>query len=785
MGVKVVAPPHAGAIWRERLGSAFRTAIACTIIGCTALYGPDHVRHQIQYPSVAYVTAILIVSDATLGTTLRGSWHALCATVLVVPSTMLCLWVVGPARFTEGGATIAVALSAFMVAVPECLSILTKRIAFAQLVIIYVGAVVRGREAGPVSHPLHIAACTALGASGSVLALILPYPRLAVTEVKKQFHTYTENASERSSLSLKAFLSRDKSTADDLIAQAEPFAKSGTTLLRHINRIQEGIKWERHRVRDFKKSFMNMGDRLNSIETPINGMKMAVSEISSFPVNIIDNELKTYLQSEQVKQTLKLEHAKCFVPFDEAVTVPENKNQLFDTAVQSITSTSPTNKNLPAFFFLSCFEQLTDNSTMNLKPEPLDDQKTNNNSIAEEPKNREDLSQWRTDRLVFALKCSVSLGLAVLLGMFFDKKNGYWSGLTIAISFVEGRQPVFTVANNRIQGTAIGSVYGVLGSCLLNQMAEIRFIIILPWIVFTSLLQHSQMFGESGGISAVIGALLILGRKNYGPPKEFAIARLTEVSIGLFCMVLLEILLQPVRPATLVKLQVARCLGTLDECLNQIPDILLINRSIKKLKSDINGLKNLIRDAKCEPSFWFLPFKASCYENAQEQLSKMVYLMQIMVYNIQFITSLSQSCDEGWKELQEHINGGLKTLKETTSPCVKHLQKLTLVKSNGAFDQESGGFFDLESGSQIEAGTKVMDTFVQRLEEVTDKIKSEEECKRKTLLHLYSLGFCIGCIVKEITEVEKCVKGTIRCENPYTQVEFIKPGYKNDTTNPS
>ncbi|KAJ0539555.1 hypothetical protein HanHA300_Chr08g0287681 [Helianthus annuus] len=788
MGVKVVAPPHAGAIWRERLGSAFRTAIACTIIGCTALYGPDNVRNQIQYPSVAYVTAILIVSDATLGTTLRGSWNAFCATVLVVPSTLLCFWVVGPSKFTEAGATVAVALSAFVVAIPECLPILTKRIAFAQLVIIYVGAVVRGGDAGPVSHPVHIAACTALGASGSVLALILPYPRLAVTEVKKQFQSYTENASDRSNLYLKAFLSQDKSTADDLIAQAEPFAKSGTRLIRHINRIQEGVKWERHRVRDFKKSYMKMGDRLNSIETPINGMKMALSAISSFPVGIVNDELKTYLQSEQVKQMLKLEHAKCFVPYDDAVTVPENKNQLFDKSVHPITSISPNHKNLPVFFFLSCFEQLINNSTINPKPESLNGQKTNNINVAEESKIKETMTQWCKDRFVFALKCSVSLGFAILLGMFFDKKNGYWSGLTIAISFVEGRQPIFTVANNRIQGTAIGSVYGVLGSCLLNQMAEIRFIIILPWIVFTSMLQNSQMYGESGGIAAVIGALLILGRKNYGPPREFAIARLTEVSIGLFCMVLLEIIVQPVRPATLVKRQVARCLRTLDECINQIPDFLSVNEKIKGLKSDINGLKNLIKDAKSEPSFWFLPFKASCYENTQERLSSMVDLMQIMIYNTRFITSMSQSCEGGWKELQEHIVSSLNILKETTSPCVKRLQKIALVKSNDVFDQESEGFFDLELGSQptSEAGSKLMDSFVQHMEEVKDTIQGDEECKRKTVFHLNSLGFCIGCLVREATNVEICVKKMIRCENPDIQVEFIKKAcYKNDMVNSS
>ncbi|KAL9993260.1 putative para-hydroxybenzoic acid efflux pump subunit AaeB/fusaric acid resistance protein [Helianthus debilis subsp. tardiflorus] len=444
--------------------------------------------------------------------------------------------------------------------------------------------------------------------------------------VKKQLHSYAENASERSNLYLKAFLSDDKSTAYDLISQAEPIAEIGTNILDHINRVQEGVEWESHRSLDFK-----------NMEAPITGMKMALSAISSFPVTI-DEEIKTLLQSTQM---LKLQHPK---PYDDAVTVPERKH------TPTLANISPTRENLPVFFFLSCFELLIN---ANPKPESLDAQKVN---IAKKTRVEKIVGQSVTKRVVFALKCSIALGLAVHLGMFFDKKNGYWSGLTIAISFVEGRLPIFTVANNRVKGTAIGSVYGVLGSCLLHQVAELRFIILLPWIVFTSMLHHSQMYGESGGIAAVISALLILGRKNYGPPKQFAIARLTEVSIGLFCMVLLEIILQPVRAATVVKLQVSQCLGTLDECLNHIASP---KENIRKLKSDLTGLKNRIKDARSEPSFWYLPFKASCYDNARERLSKMVDLMQIMTYNIEFISSLSQSCDGGWKELEQHISGNL------------------------------------------------------------------------------------------------------------------------------
>lgn len=795
MKVKAVTTPHAEAIWRERLGSAFRTAIACTIIGCTALYGPEPVRHQIQYPSVAYVTAILIVSDATLGTTIRGSWNAFCATVLVVPSTVLCLWLVGPDRFTETSAAVAVSLSAFLVALPECLPILAKRLAFVQIVIIYVGAVVRGPDAGPVTHPVHIAACTALGASASVLALILPYPRLAVTEVKKQFQIYTENASERSSLYMKAFLSEDKPTAQDLISQAEPIAISGTKLLGHINVIQEGVKWDRYCVQDFKSSFVKMGDRLDNIETPIKGMKMALANIPSFPVDVINEDLETILQSGRVQQMLKLEHAKCFIPFDEAMTVPEQKDELFDKSLNTFTSVSPTHKHLPAFFFLSCLELLENNLNMSPKPRSLDDHQVN---IAEESRVVINLTRWAKERVVFGLKCSLSLGLAVLLGMFFDKKNGYWSGLTIAISFVEGRVPIFTVANNRIQGTAIGSVYGVLGSVLLNQFAEIRFIILLPWIVFTSLLQHSQMFGESGGISAVIGALLILGRKNFGPPKQFAIARLTEVSIGLFCMVLLEVILNPVRAATLVKFQVSRCLGTLDECLHRIasqkenitPHFFTMKESIRRLKTEIDELKLLINDANTEPSFWFLPFKASCYINVQESLSKMVDLMQILIYNMELISSLSQSSDVSLKELHQHINENLATLKENTSPCVKRLQKLILVKSNDAIEhhlQEKERFLDLElaSGATLdtpcvstEAATKAMNGFVDRLKEVTEGIQGGEACKGKTILHSNSLGFCIGSLTGETKHIQECIKDIIRRENPSRPLNFNKLCFK-------
>lgn len=811
------------AVWRMRLTSAFRTALACSIVGCTTLYGPASIRILFQFRAFAYVTTILIVADATLGEVLRGCWHALQSTVLVVPPSILCLWIIGPTRFSEGVAAMAVAVGAFLVALPKSTSLLTKRIAFGQLVIVYVGVIVQGEHARPVMHPVHVAASTALGASASIVAMLLPYPWLAFREVRKLFNLYTDNASERTSLFMKAFFSQDKTAADDLINQAQPFAETGVKLLQHIKLIQEGVQWERPRIRDFKPNLVYPADRLQDVETILRGMETAIASISSFPVSMIDQELSSVLLGAEVQQGLKLEQAKCFLPLD-AMTVPETKGKLLDKAFQSLPTASLIQKDLPAFFFLSCIEQILTDPTVTLKPQTVqgDGQKNNpEESTDSGTQTRFSFNRifgssnmrWSNERLVFALKCSLALGLAVFLGLSFDKANGYWSGLTIAISFVTGRQPTFTVANARVQGTAIGSVYGVLGCFIFHRFTDIRFIILLPWIIFTSLLRHSQMYGQAGGISAVIGALLILGRKNYGPPDEFAIARLTEASIGLLCLIIVELLLQPARAATLAKNQLSQCLGTLRQCIQQtvLSSIqkekgALIFQQLKenqrKLNSHVNELKKFTEEAESEPDFWFLPFRGSCYHKLHGSLSKMVDLMHFMVYNMEFLLQVSQRSGVAWKELQEHMDSDLENFAETVNPCLKRLEKINLIKSIDAFDQQVKGekrLHDLESGkpqtSNVfhvlttcnDTAEKILNSFIQHSKEVTGKIQTtedDEELKGKTILCLNSLGFCISGLMRETTEIENAIKDLVRRENPSRHVDFNEICCKIDTVYP-
>lgn len=175
---------RARALWLTCLASAFRTALACTIVAITTLYGPPSLRHQVAFPAFSYVTVILIAPDATVGDTFRAVWLALYATIQSIGPAMLSLWLIGPAQLSSRTTALAVGLAAFVVVLPgEATHLVSRRIALGQIVIVYVIAFINGGSTEPIMHPVHVAESTALGVLACVLALLVPFPRLACREV--------------------------------------------------------------------------------------------------------------------------------------------------------------------------------------------------------------------------------------------------------------------------------------------------------------------------------------------------------------------------------------------------------------------------------------------------------------------------------------------------------------------------------------------------------------------------------------------------------------------------
>nr|XP_023905499.1 uncharacterized protein LOC112017264 [Quercus suber]POF19618.1 hypothetical protein CFP56_39067 [Quercus suber] len=801
------------AVWRVRLGSTLRTILACTIVGCTTLYSPASVKHFLRYPAFSYATTILIVSDATLGDAVRGCWHALFATIQALLPSMLCLWVIGPARFTNELAALAVATNAFLVALPESTHLMCKRIAFGQVVIVYVGAAINGAEAGAITHPIHVASSTALGVLASLLAMLLPYPHLAFHVLQKTCQLYAENAFERLNYFIDAISAQDNTTARDLISQAMSLSKAGAKLLQSIKKNMDVMQWERPQTKFLKTRYINLGEKLQHMELPIRGMEMALNcSTASCTGSMMDEELREVLGSLKVQIGQKFERAKCSMRFDATITLSETKEQFLDMYLWKFRNISVTQENLPAFFFLYSLELLLDDLpiaqvpkcaleyTQNIDTEEYID--SQNQAMGSFNRTWRTLDIFPTSQsLVFAFKCSLSLGLAVLFGLMYNKENGYWSGLTIAISFVTGRQATFTVANARAQGTAMGSVYGILCCYIFQRFEDLRFLAMLPLIIFANFLMHSRMYGQAGGISAVIGALLILGRTNYTSPSEFAIARISEACIGLICFLIVEILLNPARAATLAKTELSRTLGALQDWINSIvlcsnqknmpaSTLQALREKQNKLKTHFNDLEKFISEAGLEPNFWFLPFHGPCYGKLLESLSKMLDLTSFVTYKIEFLSQVSKRFALDFNELKEHMNDDLELFKERVGSSLKQLEKATSVKSLAALEKELQKTVmsqDIQLGNSPNVNAfrlfgideeeveNIMSSFLRHLNEEADKIYAkaiEEKLKSQIVLCLTGLSFCIGCLIRETMEIEKEVKELVKWENPTNHVNL-------------
>lgn len=571
------------------------------------------------------------------------------------------------------------------------------------------------------------------------------------------------------------------------------------------------MTWERPDIKFLKPKWKDLGDKLQNMEIPIKGMEIASSFCPLFPIGMIDEEFKQVLETSKLQIRLKLEHVKCFVPFD-ATKAPEGKGETSDKQLWTPKTTSIVPENLPALFLLYCMEFLQHDppiaASLDIGPElnvEGANEKPNSflgalTSLIIKPPSSHDF--------VFALKCSVSLALAVLFGLIYNKENGYWSGLTIAISFVTGRQATFALANARAQGTAMGSIYGILCLFLFQRLMDLRFLTLLPWIIFTSFLIHSRTYGQAGAFSAVIGALLIVGRRDYGSPTEFAIVRITEATIGLICSILVELLLNPARAATLARTELSQSIGVLQDfveniCLfprqKNVPASRVLREKHHQLKYHVNDLEKFIEEAEMEPNFWFSPFNGACYHKLMVSFSTLVHLLHFVAYEIEFISEASQKQGGGLDELLKQVNVDLEFFNKIIgSTLLRRLEEATSTTTLQVLETEKSPVHDIELGRSahenafMDSGTyddevdNILSCFLQHLQEVVEKAyaceDTDQKFKRQMALSLTGLGFCIHSLAREAKEIEKEIKELVKLGNPLTKhINLYKISCKNNT----
>lgn len=467
-----------------------------------------------------------------------------------------------------------------------------------------------------------------------------------------------------------------------------------------------------------------------------------ISSATATPFQGTDHQqISEFTQAISTRIEERIEQLRCYSPFNSKVETElmPNSSSLPDPKLPS-----PNHGWLS--FYLSCIHMfLNEAACCNSEPPT---------------KTETGFKRWipSHERLMFATKCSLSLSLAVLLGLLFDKENGCWAGLTIAISFVEGRQAIFTVANSRLQGTALGSVYGVI-CCFLFRYEVLRLLALVPWIIITTFLRHSRMFGQTGGVSAAIGALVILGRKNYGVPTEFAIARLTEVFIGITAFIVVELFLQPTTAATVARNHAYSTVSALQDCVkgtrmqkNQTSDEFVdMKERERHLKQLVSQLKGLVADAEAEPGFWFLPFRASCYKKLVRSLSNAVDILCFVRHNLELLSKLAET--ELGSKFQEQISNEVQLFEETLSSTYIHLEQGIVTKPQAVLE-------DMEAGKLCSRETPGVPLTVHT--EASLARENEEEdgknLREMVIQYLNATRFCISSLMKEMEDIKFCLR---------------------------
>uniref|UniRef100_A0A7N0UML7 Integral membrane bound transporter domain-containing protein n=1 Tax=Kalanchoe fedtschenkoi TaxID=63787 RepID=A0A7N0UML7_KALFE len=797
------ANQQAKAVWLASLHSAIRTTLACTIVAITTLYGPHSLRRHISLPAFSYVTIILVITDATLGDTLRGCWLALYASVQSLGPAMLTLWLIKPGRMTSGVTALAVALGGFVVVLPgpKATHLVSKRIALGQIVLVYVIAFINGPSTDPIMHPLHVAASTALGVFACVLALILPYPALASYQVKNKSELYAENALKRLKLYVKAFCAEERGAAAPCITQAKSLSVAGQKLLQVIKHMQEGMRWERLPFRFLRQYYVTPAAKLQELETVLRGMEIS-SMAAANNTNSTTSVAQTMLVNGELKEGLE-EHlnltekqVKSWLAPNDSTMVPESNTEVAMKSLQTLQSVNPITINeLPSLFFLFCFKLLHRES---LSDSSRDSSGIiNSQSPAKEEKTKlSALSQiWRTygpgsgvtnKNLMAAFRCFLSLGFAVFLGLVYSKPDGYWAGLPVAISLASAREATFKVANLKAQGTVLGTVYAVLICYAFANSLPLRFMSLLPWFVFSSFLRKSKMYGQAGGLSAIIGAVLILGRKGFGGPKEFAIARIVETFIGLSCSVAVDIMFQPTRASTLAKAELAQCMSALQHCVTGLSlgeSKTDCNGQMVRLGGCVNELSKYIGEAEAEPSFWFLPFNSASYNKLKLSFTRAADYLLFGSHAVQFLQQEASKLNiETWKDVAEKLSTDIKQFAETSSCLVQCFEAVSKLKLMTELEKTNPVADDIEAGSKSPnlkklilagQGTKEDDElgmmvrqYVEHLNEGLQKVEGAEDVKGQVMLCLGAIGFCMDGLMKEVREMERGVKEIIHWENP-------------------
>ncbi|CAM6113171.1 unnamed protein product [Calypogeia fissa] len=430
----------------------------------------------------------------------------------------------------------------------------------------------------------------------------------------------------------------------------------------------------------------------------------------------------------------------------------------------------------------------------------------------------------KLDRVQFARACKISLAMsmAALGGIKFNKQYGFWANISIGFIVQEHQGGSFRMGSLRIQGTALGAIYGYLAILITHNHPYLVLISLIPWVTVLSYLRFCRVFGPAGVIAGLTAAIIMLGQAQQtnehtnGPVQELALIRIAENFIGVLSLVIVEMVVWPNRAVTLCRENFVSSLTGLRDCVANVIAAYTGNYCPKHRRMVVQGIKKLEQELRTrfaqqgdlqseaimEPDFWNVPFPAEIYSKLNHIQGQMLDLLFFMV------CSLHAATEDCLKEQIERLVGPLQTslvaLEDEVLSSLDILQKVLQVKRhkiakssekwNGMDDEENcelgqigklvGEVLLLQCRQRAVDGTPLsmqstMEAFEVRYEEVVSGFIAAKRdnpagslLSNSAMLSFSAVTFSLKSLLRETVELEKAVHELLHFENPWSVTEF-------------
>ncbi|EFJ36128.1 hypothetical protein SELMODRAFT_404621 [Selaginella moellendorffii] len=657
--------------WLSRLLSALRTGIACLLV----LLGVSKASRFVEFPVFGYVVTVLVLSESALGKALEDAAFVMYGTLQAAAFSMVVLSIIGTKNFSLGVCLTCIFVKSFLWSYLPNQKPVKKRLALAITTIVYVNAY-NNPLTHPVFFPLKLTLTTTLGTVSAIIALIFPVPRLSAYQVQYNTKLFAKLAMENFAVLVHAFCSNDQEEITSLCLQSKSVQRAALKAYSEIQRRKVETAWEPGVLVQARSQGENVSRMITNMNQYLIGMNIAIQQgaavsklvqdmtrnsleklgswsnsflsgtISSFPKSQIQAEKQVRI--EEVREALLTLHDYAAATWNRSDCTPDEefRRMFFLFTVKKFVEEEikilmagqvPVALSHPACHHGCKAAAISSGSAL-----PVHSSNTTPSNLV--AATRRSLNLAANKKMVIeAFKIALSMVIAVYLGVLYRKDYGYWSTITVALGLFNHRTGTFKSTSLRLQGTALGTVYGYLVALTTHQALLTTIFAILPWLAFTSFMRKSKLLELTGASTAYTSAVIIVGRRRPGIVQDFAVLRMAMAVLGLGAFMAVEALICSRRAARLARRELELNLKKIQECMQVIFDVHSIECSecfkaaipeVRKkeqtIRDGVERLRQLTAEARAEPDFWHAPFHDGIYSKLWESQSRITELLSYL-----------------------------------------------------------------------------------------------------------------------------------------------------------